>query len=94
MSASRSAGSVIGDLSGDLGRVGAALADMGAHQAQILERIERLVDLNERMWDHHLQFCGRLIETVTQTEVQLLEAQSDLAKQLDALRGQAGQPRG
>ena len=88
MSVARSGGSVIGDLSGELGRVGATLADMAAHQAQILERIERLVELNEQMWDHHLQFCGRLIETVTQTDVQLLEAQTDLGKQLDALRGQ------
>lgn len=88
MSVSRSAGSVIGDLSGDLGRVGSALADMAAQQAQILERIDRLVELNEQMWDHHLEFCGRLIETVTQTEVQLLEAQTELGQQLDALRGQ------
>ena len=88
MSVGRSAGSVVGHLSGDLGAVGAALADMAAQQAQILERMDRLVELNEQMWDHHLQFCGRLIETVTQTEVQLLEAQSDLGKQLDALKGQ------
>jgi hypothetical protein len=88
MSVVRSAGSVTGGLSGDLGQVGAALANMAAQQAQILERMERLVALNEQMWDHHLQFCGRLIETVTQTEVQLLEAQTELGKQLDALKGQ------
>jgi hypothetical protein len=90
MSVHRSAGSVIGDLSGDLGAVGAALANalanMASQQATILERLERLVALNEQMWDHHLQFCGRLIETVTQTEVQLLEAQTELGQQLDALR--------
>jgi hypothetical protein len=86
MSVHRGAGSVIGDLSGDLGAVGAALANMASQQATILERLERLVALNEQMWDHHLQFCGRLIETVTQTEVQLLEAQTELGQQLDALR--------
>ncbi|MDQ3946098.1 MAG: hypothetical protein M3357_13290 [Actinomycetota bacterium] len=88
MSVGRSAGSVRGDLSGDLGRVGAALEDMAEQQGQILERMERLVELNEQMWDHHLQFCGRLIETVTQTDVQLLEAQTELRRQLDALRNQ------
>lgn len=88
MSVGRSTGSVVGGLSGDLGRVGAALADMAEQQAAILERIERLVQLNEQMWDHHLQFCGRLIETVTQTEVQLLEAHTQLGQQLDALREQ------
>ena len=88
MSVGRSTGSVRGDLSGDLGRVGAALADMAEQQAQILERVERLVQLNEQMWDHHLQFCGRLIETVTQTDVQLLTAQTELERQLDALRQQ------
>ena len=64
------------------------MADLAARQGQILDRIERLVELNEQMWDHHLQFCGRLIETLTQTEVQLLEAQSDLGRQLDALRSE------
>lgn len=92
MSVGRSAGPVSEGLSGDLGRVGAALADMAAQQAQILERMERLVELNEQMWDHHLQFCGRLIETLTQTEVQLLEAHAELGQQLDDLRER--QPRG
>jgi hypothetical protein len=92
MSVGRSAGSVSEGPSGDLGRVGAALADMAAQQAQILERMERLVELNEQMWDHHLQFCGRLIETVTQTELQLLEAHAELGQQLDDLRER--QPRG
>ncbi len=40
------------------------------------------------MWDHHLQFCGRLIETVTQTEMELFQAQTELGSQLDALRGE------
>lgn len=90
MSVSSSVGSVIGDLSGDLGRVGAALASMAQNQAQILQRLERLVELNEQMWEHHLQFCGRLIETVTQTDVQLLQAQTELETRLDALRAQGG----
>ncbi|MGH9034728.1 MAG: hypothetical protein ACRD0O_03120 [Acidimicrobiia bacterium] len=90
MSVSSGVGSVIGDLSGDLGRVGAALADMAENQAQILQRLDRLVELNEQMWEHHLQFCGRLIETVTQTDVQLLQAQTELETRLDALRAQGG----
>jgi hypothetical protein len=90
MSVSSGVGSVTGDLSGDLGRVGAALADMAQNQAQILQRLERLVELNEQMWEHHLQFCGRLIETVTQTDVQLLQAQTELETRLDALRAQGG----
>jgi hypothetical protein len=87
MDGGRTSGSVSGDVEG----LGAALADLAARQAQILERVERLVELNEQMWDHHLQFCGRLIETVTQTDVQLLQAQSELGRRLDALRSE---PRG
>jgi calcineurin-like phosphoesterase len=86
MAMSRS-GSVKGDVIGDFERVGSFMAELGAQQERILERMERLVELNEQMWDHHLQFCGRLIESISQTEVQLLDAQSDLTSQLDALRG-------
>ncbi len=46
MSVGRSIGSVGGDLSRDLERIGAAMADLASQQAQILERIERLVELN------------------------------------------------
>jgi hypothetical protein len=77
------------DVSGDLERVGSFLGHLAAQQAQILERIDRLVALNEEMWDHHLAFCGHLIESVTQTEVQILEVQSELGRQLEALRGGA-----
>ncbi len=89
MSVRRSSGSVGGDVGGDVERLGAVLADLAAQQTHILERIDRLVELNEQMWDHHLQFCGQLIATVAQTDVQLLEAQTDLGRQLDALRAQA-----
>jgi len=88
MGVGRSAGSVSGDMSPDLERIGTAMADLGSQQAQILERIERLVELNEEMWDHHLQFCGRLIEKLTQTELELFQAQTELGSQLDALRGE------
>jgi hypothetical protein len=77
------------DVSGDLERVGSFLGHLAAQQAQILERIDRLVALNEEMWDHHLAFCGHLIESVTQTEVQILEVQSELGRQLETLRGGA-----
>jgi hypothetical protein len=87
----RSSGSVR-DVSGDLERVGSFLGHLAAQQEQILERIDRLVALNERIWDHHLAFCGRLIESVTQTEVQLLEAQSELERQLAALRSGPSRP--
>jgi hypothetical protein len=80
------------DVSGDLERVGSFLGHLAAQQAQILERIDRLVALNEQMWDHHLAFCGHLIESVTQTEVQILDAQSELVRQLEALRGGPGPP--
>ena len=63
------------------------LGHLAAQQEKILERIDRLVALNEEMWDHHLAFCGRLIESISQTEVQLLDAQSELGRQVDALRG-------
>jgi hypothetical protein len=86
MAISRS-GSVQGDVIGDFERVGSFMAELGARQDLILERIERLVALNEQMWEHHLQFCGRLIESMSQTEIQLLEGQSELTSQLDALRG-------
>ncbi len=86
-------GPVQGDVISDFERVGSFMAELRARQEQILERIERLVALNEQMWDHHLQFCGRLIETISQTDIQLLEAQSDLESQLDALR-RAERPKG
>jgi hypothetical protein len=90
----RSSGSARSDVSGDLERVGSFLGHLAAQQEQILERIERLVALNEQMWDHHLEFCGRLIESISQTEVQLLDAQSELGSQLDALRGTVERPKG
>ena len=92
MAMGRSTGSLPGDVSGDLERVGSFLALLGSQQEKILERIDRLVALNEEMWDHHLQFCGRLIEAVSQTEVQLLQAQSELGSQLDALRSSGEGP--
>jgi hypothetical protein len=93
MAVSRS-GSVQGDVIGDFERVGSFMAELGAQQERILERVERLVALNEEMWEHHLQFCGRLIEAISQTEIQLLDAQSDLTGQLDALRGAVERPKG
>ncbi|MGH8972278.1 MAG: hypothetical protein ACRD0C_03645 [Acidimicrobiia bacterium] len=93
MAISRS-GSVQGDVIGDFERVGSFMAELGAQQEQILERIERLVALNEQMWDHHLQFCGRLVESVSQTETELLQTQSELRSQLDALRGSVDSPKG
>lgn len=67
-------------------RLGRQLA---AQQVEILERVDRLVELNQQMWDRHLQFCGRLVETVAQTNKQLLQAQKDLEDRLAALRDQA-----
>jgi hypothetical protein len=92
MSVGRSSGSMSEALWGvgaDLERIGVGVGEMATQQAEILERIDRLVALNEQMWDHHLQFCGRLIETVTQTEMELLQAQTELESQLDALRTKA-----
>ncbi|MGH9039539.1 MAG: hypothetical protein ACRDZ3_04850 [Acidimicrobiia bacterium] len=82
----RSSGSVRGDLAAALERIGAGLNDLSSQQAEILARMERLVTLNEQMWDHHLQFCGRLIDKVTRTEIELFEAQDDLSTQLESLQ--------
>lgn len=92
MTVERSPGSMSEALWGvgaDLERIGVGVGELAAQQAEILGRIDRLVALNEQMWDHHLQFCGRLIETVTRTEMELLEAQTELEGQLDALRTKA-----
>ena len=91
MGEGRRSGSASGVGQADVERLGAAMTDLAAQQGLILERVERLVQLNEQMWDHHLQFCGRLIETVTQTDVQLREAQVNLERELDALRHDIGQ---
>jgi hypothetical protein len=90
MEVERRSGLVSGASGGDVERLGAVIEEFGARQIQILERIDRLVQLNEEMWDHHLQFCGRLMEKVTRTEMELVEAQTELGSQLDALRGQVG----
>jgi hypothetical protein len=89
MGGGRTPGPAGSGVAGDVERLGAAMADLGAQQALILERVDRLVELNEQMWDHHLQFCGRLIEAVIRTDVELLEAQSELGRRLDALRAAA-----
>lgn len=90
MDVGRRSGSVSGVSGNDFERIGAIVEQLGARQAEILERIDRLVQLNEEMWDHHLQFCGRLMEKVTGTELELFETQNELGSQLDALRGQVG----
>lgn len=78
-------------MGGEAEAMRATLGDLITGQALIQERLERLVKLNEQMWDHHLHFCGELISKIATTERELFDSQSELGRQLSALQGEAGE---
>ena len=67
----------------ELGRNVLAIRDaaVGANErlGQMAAKVERITELNEKLWSHHFAFCG-------QVTAELANAEREVLDELDALR--------
>ena len=73
-------------LTSDLAHIRLTSERAEARQQQILEALERLVELNMKMWDHHLRFCGQLTEKLACAEKEALDLRSEVLDELETVR--------
>jgi hypothetical protein len=57
---------------------------------QIAAKVERIAELNEKLWSHHLEFCGQVTAEVANAEREVLDelanAEREVLDELNALR--------
>jgi hypothetical protein len=59
---------------------------------QVAANVERLAELNEKLWSHHLEFCGQVTAEVANAEREVLDELNALRQSID-IRGDDQQSR-
>jgi hypothetical protein len=54
---------------------------------QVVARVERIAELNEKLWSHHLEFCGQVTAEVANAEREVLDELNALRQSVIDVRG-------
>ena len=60
---------------------------------QMAAKVERLAELNEKLWSHHLEFCGQVTAEVANAEREVLDELNALRQSVIDIRGDDQQSR-
>jgi hypothetical protein len=50
-------------------------------------KVERIAELNERLWSHHLEFCGQVTAELANAEREVLDELDSLRQSVVDVRG-------
>jgi hypothetical protein len=55
---------------------------------QVLAKVERIAELNEKLWSHHLEFCGQVTAEVANAEREVLDELNALRRSVIDIRAE------